>query len=327
MDDLRLMSGPYWGELRIFLAVAKAKSFNRAAEALNMSQPTVSRQVKRLQDVIGSQLLLPSRTGVELTARGRELAEALLALDEKLGALAQDLRSETRETEGTVRVTATEAFAGLFVVPRVAAFNEQYPKVHLHMRNPLNLLNFKDNQSDVLVGFAPMAQDGIEARHVGYVHLIPIASQTYIEENGIPTQSNLHAHRFIDTEYYSSQNSLWASWRSAVSQGEIAHTCDNSFAYALLVKASRGIGLLGNYTLADASAVPLALDIHVVLPIFIVASTERLQAGPVRAVYEWLCEIFSSQHSWFAEELNLSAYPPKLRTEGFERVTAGTALA
>ena len=48
-----LLSGQFWGELRVFLAVAKTKSFNRAAEITNTSQPTVSRQVKRLQDAVG----------------------------------------------------------------------------------------------------------------------------------------------------------------------------------------------------------------------------------------------------------------------------------
>ena len=58
LEDESILSGQFWGELRIFLAVAKARSFNRAAEMLNMSQPTVSRQVKRLQDLVGSQLFV-----------------------------------------------------------------------------------------------------------------------------------------------------------------------------------------------------------------------------------------------------------------------------
>ena len=83
LDDPRLLSGPFWGELRVFLAVAKAKSFNRAARQLGMSQPTVSRQVRRLQDVMGSQLVVSSANDIMLTDKGIELAQALIALDEK----------------------------------------------------------------------------------------------------------------------------------------------------------------------------------------------------------------------------------------------------
>ena len=70
LDEETLLSGQFWGELRVFLAVAKTKSFNRAAEITNTSQPTVSRQVKRLQDVVGSQLFISTPRGVKLTPMG-----------------------------------------------------------------------------------------------------------------------------------------------------------------------------------------------------------------------------------------------------------------
>ncbi len=64
--------------------MAKTKSFNRAAEITNTSQPTVSRQVKRLQDVVGSQLFISTPRGVKLTEKGEALAKALSRLDHTL---------------------------------------------------------------------------------------------------------------------------------------------------------------------------------------------------------------------------------------------------
>src|SRR4029450_10824298 len=80
LDAETLLSGQFWGELRVFLAVAKTKSFNRAAEMTNTSQPTVSRQVKRLQDVVGSQLFISTPRGVKLTQKGEALGQALARL-------------------------------------------------------------------------------------------------------------------------------------------------------------------------------------------------------------------------------------------------------
>ena len=99
LDSEKILSGQFWGELRVFLAVAKAKSFNRAAELLNTSQPTVSRQVKRLQDVMGSQLFFPTQQGVRLTPKGEELAQALTRLDVALFSLTNDLKAETKQAE------------------------------------------------------------------------------------------------------------------------------------------------------------------------------------------------------------------------------------
>src|SRR6476620_7100401 len=87
LDDERLLSGQFWDELRVFLAVANSKSFNRAAEITNTSQPTVSRQVKRLQDIVGSQLFISTPRGVKLTKQGEALAQALTRLDYTLHSL------------------------------------------------------------------------------------------------------------------------------------------------------------------------------------------------------------------------------------------------
>src|ERR1700740_285536 len=93
LDDETLLSGQFWGELRVFLAVAKTKSFNRAAEMTNTSQPTVSRQVKRLQDAVGSQLFVSTPRGVKLTKKGEALAQALSRLDYTLHSLTCDLQA------------------------------------------------------------------------------------------------------------------------------------------------------------------------------------------------------------------------------------------
>lgn len=108
LDDEALLSGQFWGELRTFLAVAKTKSFNRAAEITNTSQPTVSRQVKRLQDVVGSQLFISTPRGVKLTEKGEALAKALSRLDHTLFSITSDLRAESREAEGIVRASITD---------------------------------------------------------------------------------------------------------------------------------------------------------------------------------------------------------------------------
>src|ERR1700733_11081430 len=97
LDDENLLSGQFWGELRVFLAVAKTKSFNRAAEILGTSQPTVRRQGKRLPDVVGSQLFISTRRGIKLTQKGEALAKSLSRLDHTLYSITNDLRAETSE--------------------------------------------------------------------------------------------------------------------------------------------------------------------------------------------------------------------------------------
>jgi len=305
LDDPRILSGPFWAELRVFLAVSKSKSFNRAAEELGISQPTVSRHVHRLQDLMGCQLLSSSNSGVVLTERGSELAKTLLELDDRLFKLSRQLRAETRAAEGLVHISSTEALAGLFIVPNIAAFNEQFPNIRLHLKNPINLIKFRENQVDIALRFTPPIEKGVECRTVGFVHLIPVASHAYLSRYGMPTKDNLENHCFIDTDYYAARTELWSDWRNALERGHAAHFSDNSYAYAFMVKSGLGIGLLGNYTLNDPTMVPLEIGVHIRLPLYLHADSERLNSKPVRAVNDWLAELFSMRNPWFGPELSL----------------------
>lgn len=306
LNDPRLLSGPYWDELRTFLAVAKSRSFNRAAAMLNVSQPSVSRSIRRLQGMVGSQLVLASKKGVVLTDRGKELAEALIAFDEKISIISRSLGAESKEAAGIVRFSSTEAIAGLFVIPALQKFSRQHSKISLHVRNITNMVGFRENQSDIVLGFSPSVQPGVESRAVGFMHLIPYASKKYVSRYGLPTLLNLADHKFVDSEYYSSRTDAWRSWRRAVEQGTTAHLCDNSYAYCLMVKEGLGIGLLGNYVLSDDDLVALNLDIHVELPMYLLADAERLHSRPVRIVYNWLCSNLSQSNYWLGSNFSLS---------------------
>jgi len=54
---------------------------------------------------------------------------------------------------------------------------------------------------------------------------------------------------------YAAKTSLWDEWNYTAAIGRIAHYCDNSFAYGMLVKAGVGIGLLGSYTVLEPTIV------------------------------------------------------------------------
>ncbi|MCA0405014.1 MAG: LysR family transcriptional regulator [Proteobacteria bacterium] len=299
LDDPRLMSGAFWAELRVFLAVAKLKSFNRAAQVLNMSQPTVSRHVHRLQDVLGAQLLLSTPGGVKLTQRGQDLARTLAEMDRKIGAISSDFRLEKSDAEGLVRINVTEALAGLFIVPRMEAFTSSYPGIRLHIANPTNMSALRENHADILLNFSPETSPEVRSWQGGTVHLLPVASTSYLDRYGLPDTATLRHHVLLDTAYYMGDAPVWSRWRALVAEAGTVHGCDNSFAYALMVRSGVGIGLLANYALADGAAVALDLGVHVRLPLHLHVMRDRLEARPVRIVYDWLATLFGPDEAWF----------------------------
>ncbi|MEF2074844.1 LysR family transcriptional regulator [Consotaella aegiceratis] len=309
LEDIRLLSGDYWDELRVFLAVAKAGSFKRAADLLGTSHPTVSRQVRRLQDVIHAQLIVPSARGVTLTRKGKVLAEKLAALDQSLFSLSSDLKSESQKLEGLVRVSITDGLGLFFLVPLLRHLSGLYPYIQVEIQSPLNVNDLRQNQTDMMVSFAPIASQDVVSRPLGTLHLIPVVTQDYVNRMGWPTASNLSRHLFIQSRLYQGDGPTWLSWNEMVAEGRVAHVCDDSVVYGMMVKAGLGIGLLGNYTMIEPSARPLDLGVHVPIPTFACALKERLNSRPVRVIFDQICENLGRSNPWFGEELVLSAAP------------------
>jgi DNA-binding transcriptional LysR family regulator len=254
---------------------------------------------------MGSQLVVLTKNGAQLTQKGHALTDELLRLDQRLFSIASDLRAEKAEAEGAVRLGITDGLGVCFLVPELRRFSKKYPKIQVHLKSPGNFKNLRENQTDVILGFSPDPSNDMTCRPLGWLHFIPIASEAYIERIGVPTHSNIRKHQFIDSEIYSAKGA-WEGWHNLLRRGTVAHYCDASISYGMMVKAGNGIGLLSNYTMMDPAFRPLDLDVHVKLRLHAVALTERLEAKPVRIVMGLLEELFSAQNPWFQEPMALT---------------------
>ncbi|MGU7784368.1 LysR family transcriptional regulator [Burkholderia sp. PU8-34] len=120
-------------QLRALLAVAETGSVTRAAEALHLVQPAVSRQLKLLEEDIGAALFDRGRYGMELTESGEILVEharrALLELDR---ARAEILPSDA-QIRGVVTVGLLPSTADLLAGPLLSAIKARHPAVSLRI--------------------------------------------------------------------------------------------------------------------------------------------------------------------------------------------------
>ena len=119
-----------YAHLRAFHAVATEGGFTRAAKSLGVTQPTLSAQVKALEDGYGVALFDRRGRGIVATTLGRQLLEItrrLFLLEEE----AQELLARARDlTTGHLRVSADGPY---HVVPFLAAFAQRYPAVHISL--------------------------------------------------------------------------------------------------------------------------------------------------------------------------------------------------
>jgi DNA-binding transcriptional LysR family regulator len=308
--DERLLSGSYWGELRLFLEVARAKSFSNASKQLNLSHPTIARRIRRLQHQMGVQLLIPTERGIKLTPRGQELAQALARLDESVYAITTGVQEDTRNIDATVRVSITNGLNAIFLVPSMQEFSQKNPNIRLHTKSIISLNDVRENQTDMMLAFAPPeSRSDLAVERLGSIHYRPLASKTYVARYGLPSKDNLEYHKFLQSHLYESNPEVWGDWNSLVAKGHVSHYCDDPFVYGVMIKFDLGIGLLGTYASVERDAVPLDLGVRISVPLYGIALRERLRSRPVRIVFDWFCEIFSERNEWFRREFKPEEMP------------------
>ena len=118
--------------LNIFIEVSELKSFTRAGEKLGYSQPTVSFQIKQLEQELGVQLFDRIGHTVALTDAGR----AALSYAQQIVQISQEMALGTRERQeptGVISLGTADSLCTPLVVREFARFREKYPKVQLHI--------------------------------------------------------------------------------------------------------------------------------------------------------------------------------------------------
>ena len=143
--------------LRYFVEVVRSNSFTRAAEKLYVTQPTISKMVKSLEDELGGPLLLREGRKVRLTDAGRVVFER----GQQLLQDAERLRLEVAEVDGIARGDLTVGISpttGHYMAPIFAQYRQRYPGVQLHLRE-LGARALEqavaDGQIDLAMGLLP----------------------------------------------------------------------------------------------------------------------------------------------------------------------------
>lgn len=140
-----------YAHLRAFHAVASEGGFTRGAARLNVSQPTLSGQVRALEERYGVRLFERRGRGVEPTDLGRSLLDVTRALFAREAEAEQLLSAARGLASGQLRVGADAPY---HVIPLLAAFNRRYPGVRLSItfgNSERVLHDLLERRSDVAV--------------------------------------------------------------------------------------------------------------------------------------------------------------------------------
>lgn len=123
-------------ELRVlhyFLTIAREGSLIGAAKALNLTQPTLSRQMKELEDELGQKLLIRSAQGMLLTSEGlilRKRAEEIMELVEKTKT---EFHSAQKDISGEIYIGGGETRGMRLIAQTIRDIQKDYPAIRCHL--------------------------------------------------------------------------------------------------------------------------------------------------------------------------------------------------
>jgi DNA-binding transcriptional LysR family regulator len=140
-----------WDAVELFLAAAEQRTLNKAARALGVTQPTVSRRLADLETLVGEPLFTRSVDGVSLTPAGERLLEPARRMADGHGELERVASGVGADPRGVVRVTAPPGIAHELLAPFAVALREEMPAVSLEVLSTVRYLDLVRRDADLAV--------------------------------------------------------------------------------------------------------------------------------------------------------------------------------
>ncbi|HUA81795.1 MAG TPA: LysR family transcriptional regulator [Dyella sp.] len=282
-------------DLSAFVAVARTRSFSRAAAELNVSNSMLSYTIKRLESRLGYPLLRRTSRSVAPTAEGEKLLltlePALDAIDDALGELS---RNRDR-ISGTLRITATRQAYEAVIRPVLAEFCTAYPEATVEVIIDYAFRDLVSERFDAGIRLGEKLQQDMVALPIGPpLRMAVVASPAYLSRHRAPdTPEDLQHHRCINYRMETAGN-IYA-WEFAKDGRELKVELSGPLTFnepdLMLQAAVDGLGVA--YVLEHEAAAPISAG-HLVrlfedwtppFPGFFVYYPSRKQVSPVLAAW------------------------------------------
>jgi len=249
MDRLEAMS--------ILLAVVDTGSLSAAACRLGTPLPTVSRKIAELEAHLHTRLLHRTTRRLSLTETGAAYVVACRRILDEVGEAERIAAGEYATPVGELAVTAPVVFGRLHIVPVVAEFLVQYPKIGIKLLLTDRVVHMVEEQIDVALRIGELPDSTLIASGIGTVRRVVCGSPAYLATRGIPTKpQDLATHDCIGFDVLESRRAwVFGDSKTALSVPVVSRLEVNT-AEAAIDAAVLGAGLVRvlSYQVAEAVA-------------------------------------------------------------------------
>lgn len=280
--------------LHTFWVTAQCCNFTRAAEQLHITQGAVSRQVAGLENHLGYALFQRQARGLSLTEEGREWS---LRAQQVFG-LIGDAVEQIGGRRQTLQLKASTCVMR-WLLPRLMQWQKERPDVPVELTTTVAYtVDFRREQFDAAVIYAPIAEQSAEARHLFDEQLTPVCAPLLL--GGLTQPQDLQQHVLL---HPTRDEQDWALWLSAantqlsnLAQGHHFETLDLA-----MTVASQGSGvaigdsaLIGEDVKAGRLVMPFELRVPTGMGYYLVYPPGTEPSDGLEALMDWL--VSQAQH-------------------------------
>jgi DNA-binding transcriptional LysR family regulator len=194
------MARENFGDLLAFIAVARERSFTRAAAQLGISQSALSYTLRTLETRLGVRLLMRTTRSVSPTEAGERLLRTLPAKFEEIDAELAAVSELRDKPSGFLRITATDYAIRTLLWPRLSKALRRYPDIKLEIITDYGLSDIVAERYDIGVRLGDqVAKDMIAVRIGPDIRMAIVAAPSYLKKRASPkTPHELTAHSCIN---------------------------------------------------------------------------------------------------------------------------------
>ncbi len=316
--------------LRAFEAAARHKSFTRAAEELSVTQGAVSRQIRVLEDFLGTALFLRLTRRVELTTEGQRYYETVWQAFDALHAATKALRGP--QERSVIRLSVLPSISSFWLMPRLAAFSQGPDGAEIRVISSIDPVDLRGKEVDLAIRvgalpdekFAPdcpridrdMVTDwhGVQADFLFADVLAPVCSPRLLSQDGPLHQlDDLARLRLI---HVTTRQYAWTDWlrahRARVDPDRSAIYFGHFFMALEAARAGRGVALVPtilvrHYEHAADLVSPFPADLRSAGNYRLLVHESRVGDPDVRRLRQWLLAEAAAERAAWPPALSFAA--------------------
>jgi DNA-binding transcriptional LysR family regulator len=176
--------------MRLFIRVADAGSFSKAANDLGLGQPTVSRRIQDLEASLDATLFMRTTRSLSLTEAGerfyKRAADILVEFDDAEA----EARGLDHEPVGLLRISCVSSMARLVIGPRISSFMKLHPHVRVDVLTDDTYTDLVGEGVDLAVRIGSLTDSSLMAKKVAEAPRALWASPEYLAARGTPQHPN-----------------------------------------------------------------------------------------------------------------------------------------